>query len=412
MKIVDDQGRIRWLGKYRGRVVDNDDPEKAFRIRCLIPDVFGNRPSVWCVPSLPPNIVGVPNVGDQVWVEFEMGDRNRPIYTGYTPTAGSGKRPAPPQQRGEDDPAEALLIGKGGRATTVEERDGEVVELVEPVSESRSRYGNTQALRVGSLFVEVDGTEGAERVQVYGPNGSYYEVVTSGLIRERSVGKVEWHQGNKRVAVVGSEVTAVSGDSTKEIRGQKTEIVGSGETKKVRGGMETFTRRDTKVVGYPEDTQIPDGAYVRKVLGKAHFSSSAKEEVVSGDAAEAVLGDRVAATVGIEKLSTSNRDNKKYAVEHEVKKGGYRIFSPFWEIVISQKGDITLSNKAGSIKLTSTGKVSITGASDEVLDLVSTLMQLLLSTTVPTPMGNYPLSITLDGSLAQLKARLDAIKGG
>ncbi|MCC5031711.1 phage baseplate assembly protein V [Streptomyces sp. WAC 00631] len=77
----------RYLGKFRGRVVDNDDPLRIGRITALVPDVLGDEPSTWAMPCFP--FTGeqagqyvVPAEGAGVWIEFEQGDASFPIWTG------------------------------------------------------------------------------------------------------------------------------------------------------------------------------------------------------------------------------------------------------------------------------------------------------------------------------------------
>lgn len=80
----------KFYGKYRGTVVLNVDPEMRGRITCLVPDVLGPSPSTWCEvctplagPTGPPmGVYMVPPIGAGVWVEFENGDPNAPIWTG------------------------------------------------------------------------------------------------------------------------------------------------------------------------------------------------------------------------------------------------------------------------------------------------------------------------------------------
>ncbi|WP_367324315.1 phage baseplate assembly protein V [Streptomyces sp. HUAS ZL42] len=77
----------RYLGKFRGRVVDNNDPLRIGRITVEVPDVLGETPSTWALPCLP--FTGpqsgqfvVPPPGAGVWVEFEQGDPSFPVWTG------------------------------------------------------------------------------------------------------------------------------------------------------------------------------------------------------------------------------------------------------------------------------------------------------------------------------------------
>ena len=77
----------KYYGKYRGTVVQNVDPEQRGRIQVLVPDVSNVVPSTWataCVP-LAGKSMGtylVPQVGSGVWIEYEQGDADFPIWTG------------------------------------------------------------------------------------------------------------------------------------------------------------------------------------------------------------------------------------------------------------------------------------------------------------------------------------------
>lgn len=78
---------MKYLGKYRGTVVDNVDPEQRGRIQALVPDVTKGFMTSWahpCVPMAGPQCghVSVPPVGAAVWIEFEQGERDHPIWTG------------------------------------------------------------------------------------------------------------------------------------------------------------------------------------------------------------------------------------------------------------------------------------------------------------------------------------------
>jgi hypothetical protein len=77
----------RYYGKYRGLVVENIDPEQIGRVLVQVPDVLGEIPSSWAMPCVPAAGIQsgcfiVPPIGSQVWVEFEQGDPDYPIWTG------------------------------------------------------------------------------------------------------------------------------------------------------------------------------------------------------------------------------------------------------------------------------------------------------------------------------------------
>jgi uncharacterized protein involved in type VI secretion and phage assembly len=80
----------QYFGKYRGTVINNIDPEQRGRMLLLVPDVLGPAPTTWaepCVPlagptGTPMGSYFLPPIGAGVWVEFEQGDVNHPIWVG------------------------------------------------------------------------------------------------------------------------------------------------------------------------------------------------------------------------------------------------------------------------------------------------------------------------------------------
>jgi uncharacterized protein involved in type VI secretion and phage assembly len=80
-------GDTKFYGKYRGTVVDNVDPLQTGRLMVQVPDVSNILPSTWALPCMPFTGVqsgwyAVPEIGSQVWVEFEQGNPDYPIWVG------------------------------------------------------------------------------------------------------------------------------------------------------------------------------------------------------------------------------------------------------------------------------------------------------------------------------------------
>lgn len=76
-----------FYGKYRGIVSDNKDPLMAGRIRAKVPDVMGDQESGWALPCMPfggsdMGFFALPDEGSFVWIEFEHGDADYPIWSG------------------------------------------------------------------------------------------------------------------------------------------------------------------------------------------------------------------------------------------------------------------------------------------------------------------------------------------
>lgn len=70
-------------GTYRASVVDSDDPTGQGRLQVDVP--VASVVGVWAEASLPPVspwLVSVPAPGSSIWVQFEGGDVERPIWTG------------------------------------------------------------------------------------------------------------------------------------------------------------------------------------------------------------------------------------------------------------------------------------------------------------------------------------------
>ena len=85
----------KFYGKYRGKVTDNTDPLMQGRIRANVPAVFGEEDTGWALPAAPYGGSGVgfffvPPVDANVWIEFEGGDPDYPIWT-LQKTAAPGR---------------------------------------------------------------------------------------------------------------------------------------------------------------------------------------------------------------------------------------------------------------------------------------------------------------------------------
>ena len=76
-----------FFGKYRGVVTSIEDPLKIGRIRAHVPDVLGDFESGWAMPCAPfggkgMGFFALPTVNAGVWIEFEHGDPDYPIWSG------------------------------------------------------------------------------------------------------------------------------------------------------------------------------------------------------------------------------------------------------------------------------------------------------------------------------------------
>ena len=116
----------RYFGKYRGTVVNTLDPERLARLQATVPDVFGTEPTTWAMPCVPLGgpgtcVVALPPVGAGVWIEFEQGDPDYPIWSGCW--FGSAELPAI-ALAGQPGGGQITLITRGQHALVISDIPG------------------------------------------------------------------------------------------------------------------------------------------------------------------------------------------------------------------------------------------------------------------------------------------------
>ena len=77
----------KYYGKFRGVVLNNIDPMQMARVQVQVPDVLGLGISSWAMPCVPfagqqSGMFVLPQIGAGVWVEFEQGNQDYPIWVG------------------------------------------------------------------------------------------------------------------------------------------------------------------------------------------------------------------------------------------------------------------------------------------------------------------------------------------
>lgn len=115
----------QFFGKYRGVVSDNRDPMQIGRIRARVPDVMGSEESGWAMPCAPfagsgMGFFALPPSGAGVWIEFEHGDPDFPIWSGCYWDTVAEVPPillAPPYQK-------VLIKTNGGNSIILDDTPG------------------------------------------------------------------------------------------------------------------------------------------------------------------------------------------------------------------------------------------------------------------------------------------------
>jgi uncharacterized protein involved in type VI secretion and phage assembly len=88
-----EDSKRRYYGKYRGTVVNNYDPSGQGRLQVMVPEVSPVPLINWAMMCTPVGgfqngMFAVPPPKSGVWVEFEQGDIDYPIWTGCFIGAG------------------------------------------------------------------------------------------------------------------------------------------------------------------------------------------------------------------------------------------------------------------------------------------------------------------------------------
>jgi uncharacterized protein involved in type VI secretion and phage assembly len=139
----------RFYGKYRGLVVDDADPERLGRLKLIVPSVLGDRVVTgWAMPCVPyggeaeQGMLFVPEVGAGVWVEFEEGDLEFPIWVGtfWSKPGGRSELPKPnaadgkEQDEAQSPPTRKIIKTVKGHTLQFEDEDhAEMVILMDAV---------------------------------------------------------------------------------------------------------------------------------------------------------------------------------------------------------------------------------------------------------------------------------------
>lgn len=152
----------RHLGKYRGLVVDNADPQQLGRLRARVPSVLGDQAVTgWALPCVPAGgaddqgFLAVPRIGAGVWVEFEEGDLEFPVWVG-TFWSSPGGSPETPRVPGADgaagqiaDPSTRTVFKTAkGHSIQIEDADGADLVLIHEATHSHTIALDAEGVRV------------------------------------------------------------------------------------------------------------------------------------------------------------------------------------------------------------------------------------------------------------------------
>lgn len=166
--------RDGFFGKYRGVVTDNLDPLMIGRVRARVPDVMGDEESGWAMPCAPfggngMGFFSIPSTNAGIWIEFEHGDPDYPIWSGCW--WGTAIELPPTLLTPPPAAKKVMIITESGHNVLIDDTPGIGGITLETAS--------GQKLVLNALGIEIDNGMGAS-IKLTGPqvsiNGGALEV--------------------------------------------------------------------------------------------------------------------------------------------------------------------------------------------------------------------------------------------
>lgn len=239
---------LSFFGLYRAVIVDNKDPEQLFRVQVRVFELYQDLelttlPWAWpCFSYGGGGLPGygesyVPPIGSTVWVGFEHGNVDKPVYIGTFYGKPLGFSEAPIEFREKSlAPAHA---------------DPE--PLINSPAFANPVYPNNHGIRTkNGIVIEWDDTPGEERIHLFHPSGSHMEF--------RKGGQVVLHViGDYHVVVDGDKRELIKGNHFRDVLQNQTFTVGINQTETITGN------RTTTVV--LNDTLVIQGLRTKTVTG-------------------------------------------------------------------------------------------------------------------------------------------------
>jgi uncharacterized protein involved in type VI secretion and phage assembly len=133
-----DKVEHRFFGKYTAFVKDNADPENRGRLRLNIPSVLGpDVISGWALPCAPyggaqgQGFFFIPDQDAGVWVEFEAGNPDYPIWVGTFWSKPGGTTEVPPPADNQSPPTSKIIATQKHTIELADEDGSEAITITD-----------------------------------------------------------------------------------------------------------------------------------------------------------------------------------------------------------------------------------------------------------------------------------------
>lgn len=168
-RIKDGNGRYKYCGRSKAKVIDNRDPLNKGRVRLSHP-LLGD--SVWIEYLKTPAHFSVPSIGDVVFVECDSGEVEYPVAWGNI-TKGTNDSPNLPEAFRRDIPTNRGIHTPNGHLLEMDDGEAELTSNPDDTQFTTSNRGIRLTTADGSKVHLLDDSDnGSTKIIIEDPDGN------------------------------------------------------------------------------------------------------------------------------------------------------------------------------------------------------------------------------------------------
>lgn len=303
--------RGKFFGKYRGNVVDNVDPMVMGRLLINVPSVPANE-SNWAMPCIPyagPQVgfYAMPPIGANMWVEFEGGDPNYPIWVGCFWGEGEVPLESPPETKVFKTEFNTLILNdlpEVGGMTLMSEPDcvddictmkfdAEGIQITIPESSIEMTTATISATTGDISLTAEEGIEASAGADISAEAGAAMELTAGADMSAEAGGAIELSAGADISEEAGGAIELTAGADVAVTAGGAVEVTGGADVAITAGGAVEVTGGADVAVTAGAACEITAG------LDCAITAGLACEVTAGADCAVTAVGATEITSVGI-----------------------------------------------------------------------------------------------------------------